>query len=179
MNVFDFSLKKLNGEEVSLSEYRGKAVLLVITATHSPYTAQYERLQELYDLHAEDGLEILDVPCNQFKNQAPETDGEILTFCTVKYGVMFPQFAKTDVIGANAPPLFSWLERESEFQGFRGMGGMMLSRQVKKMDPDFKRNNKIKWNFTKFLFDREGNLRFRFEPTQSLAAVKKRIEEIL
>ncbi len=179
MNVFDFSLKKLNGQEVALSEYRGKVTLLVVTATHSPYTPQYERLQELYDQHAEDGLEILDVPSDQFGGQAPETDGEILTFCTMKYGVMFPQFAKTDVSGERAEPLFQWLEQESKFEGFHGLGGMMLARKVKQDDPDYRQNNKIKWNFTKFLFDKTGQLRYRFEPTTSFMTVKKRVEELL
>ncbi len=179
MDIYDFTVKRMNGTEVSLSEYRDKVLLIVNSATQCKFTPQYEALQELYDQHADDGFEILDFPCNQFGGMAPGRDSEIFSYCLTRYGVTFPQFSKIDVVGEHADPLFLWLAAHSRFEGFHGPGGMFLSRAVKKMDPDYKRNNLVKWNFTKFLIDPNGEVVARFEPTTHMHTVKKRVELLL
>lgn len=179
MNVYDFTVKAQDGSDIALSDYRGKVLLIVNTATGCGFTPQYGDLQDLYDEHQKDGLEILDFPCNQFGEQAPGSDEEIHSFCTGRFGITFPQFAKIDVNGDNAIPLYKWLEDNSKFEGFGGVMGMVVSAVVKKTDKDYKNNSKIKWNFTKFLIDREGNLVARFEPTTSMKEVKKQVETLL
>ena len=166
MNAYDFKVMAQNGSEVSLADYRGKVLLIVNTATGCGFTPQYTELQELYETYRDRGLEILDFPCNQFGGQAPGTDEEFHTFCTGRFGITFPQFAKIDVNGENAAPLYRWLTENTAFEGFgTSPMALMLSGIVKKMDKDYKNNGNIKWNFTKFLIDREGNIAARFEPT--------------
>ena len=179
MNVYDFTVKTRKGEEVPLANYKGKTLLIVNTATGCGFTPQYKELQEIYDAHKDDGLEILDFPCNQFADQAPGTDEEIHTFCTGRFGITFPQFAKCDVNGENAIPLYKYLTENTTFDGFNGPAGLMLSGVVKKMDKDYKNNGNIKWNFTKFLIDREGNIVERMEPTMSMDKVKAEVEKVL
>ena len=180
MNVYDFTVTAMDGTEVSLSDYRGKALLIVNTATGCGFTPQYVELQKLYNECAEQGLEILDFPCNQFANQAPGTDEEIHTFCTGRFGITFPQFAKIDVNGENASPLYRWLTENTKFGGFgKSPMTLILSGVVKKMDKDYKNNGNIKWNFTKFLIDREGNIAARFEPTEDMKVVAEKVKEIL
>ena len=179
MNIYDFTVKTRKGEEVPLSNYKGQVLLIVNTATGCGFTPQYKELQEIYDAHKADGLEILDFPCNQFADQAPGTDEEIHTFCTGRFGITFPQFAKCDVNGENAIPLYQYLTANTTFEGFNGPAGLMLSGVVKKMDKDYKNNGSIKWNFTKFLIDREGNIVARMEPTLSMDKVKAEVEKVL
>ena len=179
MNVYDFTVKTRKGEEVPLSNYKGQVLLIVNTATGCGFTPQYKELQEIYDAHKADGLEILDFPCNQFADQAPGTDEEIHTFCTGRFGITFPQFAKIEVNGENAIPLYQYLTANTSFDGFGGPMGLLLSGVVKKMDKDYKNNGNIKWNFTKFLIDREGNIAARFEPTADMKLVREKIEELL
>lgn len=179
MNVYDFTVKAQDGTDVPLAGFKGKVLLIVNTATGCGFTPQYTDLQELYNAHQKDGLEILDFPCNQFANQAPGTDEEIHTFCTGRFGITFPQFAKIDVFGENQIPLYKWLEENSKFEGFKGLMGKVVSLAAKRNDKDFKNNSKIKWNFTKFLIDREGNLVARFEPTTNMKEVKKQVEALL
>ena len=177
MNIYDFSVKTRKGEDVSLSNYKGKVLLIVNTATGCGFTPQYDELQDLYDEFKDQGLEILDFPCNQFANQAPGNDEEIHSFCTGRYGITFPQFAKVDVNGDNAIPLFKWLTENTTFKGFGNSPmGMMLSIAVKKSDKEYKNNGNIKWNFTKFLIDRNGNIVERFEPTD-MKNLKSKIQE--
>ena len=177
MNLYDFTVKAMDGSDVSLADCKGKVVLVVNTATQCGFTPQYQPLQELYDTYHEQGLEILDFPCNQFGAQAPGTEEEIHTFCTGRFGITFPQFAKIDVNGENTIPLYQWLEEVGKFEGFGDTEtGKFMSGMLAKMDPDFENNNKIKWNFTKFLLDREGNFVARFEPT---ADVKTEVEEAI
>ncbi len=179
MGVYDFTVKAQDGSEVSLRSYEGKVLLIVNTATGCGFTPQYEELQDIYELHKDDGFEILDFPCNQFKEQAPGTDEEIHSFCESRYGITFPQFSKIDVNGENADPLYNYLTENTKFEGFSGPMSLVLKPIVKKMDSDYKNNGKIKWNFTKFLIDRSGNIVARFEPTESLDNVKSKIEEVL
>lgn len=180
MTVYDFSVKAQDGSEVSLADYKGKVLLVVNTATECGFTPQYGDLQKIYEAHQKDGLEILDFPCNQFGEQAPGTDSDIHTFCTGRFGVTFPQFSKIEVRGDGAIPLYKWLCENTKFEGFdKNPMGVILNGVAKKMDSDYKNNSAIKWNFTKFLIDREGNIVARFEPTASMKKVQEKIEEVL
>ena len=177
--VYDYSVKDRRGNEVSLKEYANEVLLIVNTATKCGFTPQYEELEKLFEKYHAQGFEILDFPCNQFADQAPGTDEEIHTFCTGRFGITFPQYAKIDVNGENAIPLYQWLTSSTKFDGFNGPMGLMLSGVVKKMDKDYKNNGNIKWNFTKFLIDREGNIVARFEPTMSMDKVRAAVEAAL
>ena len=179
MSIYDYSFKTREGEEVSMAQYKGKVLLIVNTATGCGFTPQYDGLQDMYDAHQKDGLEILDFPCNQFANQAPGSDAEIHDFCTGRYGITFPQFSKIDVNGEDALPLFKYLTANTTFGGSSGPMALILKPIVKKMDPDYKNNGNIKWNFTKFLVDREGNIVARFEPTDDMKVVTEKVEAIL
>ena len=180
MNVYDFTVKTRKGEDVALSDFKGKVLLIVNTATGCGFTPQYKELQEIYDADHDKGLEILDFPCNQFGNQAPGDNEEIHTFCTGRFGITFPQYGKIDVNGENAIPLYHWLTENTKFEGFgKGPQALLMAGVVKKMDSDYKNNGNIKWNFTKFLIDREGNIVSRFEPTESMENVKKAVEAAL
>ena len=166
MNIYDFTVKTQEGTDLSLSNYKGKVLLVVNTATECGFTPHYTDLQKIYDEMAEKGLEILDFPCNQFGGQAPGSDEEIHTFCTGRFGITFPQLSKVDVNGENAAPLFKWLTENTKFEGFGASPmALMMNGIVKKMDKDYKNNGKVKWNFTKFLIDRNGEIVARFEPT--------------
>lgn len=180
MSIYDYKVKGQDGTEISMDKYRGQVLLIVNTATGCGFTPQYTELQEIYEEFHGQGLEILDFPCNQFANQAPGEDEAIHSFCTGRYGITFPQFSKVDVNGANAIPLYRWLQDNSTFQGFGNSPMSLLIRPVaKKMDPDYKNNSKIKWNFTKFLIDRQGNVVERFEPTTDMDVVAEKISELL
>ena len=180
MNVYDFKVTAQDGSEVSLENYRGKVLLIVNTATGCGFTPQYDGLQDLYEECQEKGLEILDFPCNQFGNQAPGEDEEIHTFCTGRFGITFPQFSKVDVNGENAIPLYRWLTENTTFEGFgKSPMSLMMSGVAKKMDRDYKNNGNIKWNVTKFLIDREGNILARFEPTEKMEKVAEKVKEAL
>ena len=126
------------------------------------------------------GFEILDFPCNQFGEQAPGSDEEIHSFCTGRFGITFPQFAKCDVRGESAIPLFRYLAQNTSFDGF-GISpmGVMMNGIAKKMDKDYKKNGEVKWNFTKFVIDRNGEIAARFEPTQDMKFVAKKVKELL
>ena len=179
MNIYDFKVKSQDGSSVNLANYKGKVLLIVNSATGCGFTPQYTELQEIYTEFKDRGLEILDFPCNQFGEQAPGEDAEIHTFCTGRFGITFPQFSKIDVNGENADPLFKYLTENTKFEGF-GMSpmGVMLSGIAKKMDKDYKKNGKIKWNFTKFLIDRNGEIVARFEPTD-MKNLKEKVKECL
>ena len=179
MNIYDFTVKAMDGSDVDLSQYREKVTLVVNTATGCGFTPQYKDLQEIYDELKDKGFDILDFPCNQFADQAPGTDDEIHTFCTGRFGITFPQFAKVEVNGENADPLWKYITSNTKFEGFDGPAKLMLSPIVKKMDKDYKNNGNIKWNFTKFLVDKEGNIVARFEPTKDMKQVREAIVALL
>lgn len=180
MSVYDFTVTDQNGAPFSLASCQGKVLLIVNTATGCGFTPQYAELQELYAAHQADGLEILDFPCNQFGEQAPGSDEEIHDFCTGRYGVTFPQFRKIDVNGEHAIPLYQYLTANTTFEGFgKGPMALLLNQVAKKMDRDFTNNSAIKWNFTKFLISRDGEILARFEPTAAMKDVKKAVEEAL
>ena len=157
MSIYDYVVKNRKNEDVSLSDYKGKVVLIVNTATGCGFTPQYEGLENLYKKYHEKGLEILDFPCNQFGNQAPGTDEEIHEFCTLKYNTTFGQFAKVDVNGENESEVWKYLKSQKGFEG----------------------NSNIKWNFTKFLVDKEGNVVERYASTVTPEKIEKKIVELL
>ena len=178
MSIYDYKVRKMDGSEQDLAEYKGKLVMIVNTATGCGFTPQYEDLQKLYDEFKDKGFEILDFPCNQFKEQAPGSDEEIHTFCKGRFGIAFPQFSKIDVIGENADPLFKYLSENTTFQGF-GAKGLVLGPIVKSMDKDYKNNGNVKWNFTKFLIGRDGEIVARFEPTTDMKKVREAVEKAI
>ena len=157
MSIYDIKVKDANGNDVSLSEYKGKVLLIVNTATGCGFTPQYDGLQDLYEKYQGKGFEILGFPCNQFGNQAPGTQEEIASFCSSRYGITFRQFAKIEVNGKNQSPLYKFLKEQK--------GGVL--------------GDNIKWNFTKFLVDRDGNVIERFAPTVTPEKMEKNIEEVL
>ena len=180
MSIYDFTVKDRKGGDVSLADYRGKVLLIVNTATGCGFTPQYTELQEIYDAYHDQGLEILDFPCNQFGNQAPGSDEEIHEFCTVKFGTEFPQFSKIEVNGENASPVFVELATAKPFEGFgKGPKAMVMNKVAKTVDKEFGDAAYIKWNFTKFLVDREGTVVERFEPTAKMEDVSKAVAAIL
>lgn len=167
MNVYDFKVKDIRGNEVSLSDYSGKLLLIVNTASKCGFTPQYEGLEKLYKKYEDKGLVILGFPCNQFLQQDPGDNKEIMSFCKMNYGVTFPLFSKIDVNGKNEDPLYTYLKKEAPFKGFElnKDSGKMIQGVIKENYPDNLSGNGIKWNFTKFLIDRKGNVQARFEPT--------------
>ncbi|WP_092113342.1 glutathione peroxidase [Prevotella sp. KH2C16] len=175
-NLYGFTVKDEYEKEVKLEKYRGKVLLIVNTATRCGFTPQYKELQELYDQYKEQGFEILDFPCNQFGAQAPGSIQNIRQFCTENYETTFPLFDKIEVNGANELPLYTWLKSK---QGFRSLGkgikAKFMSGMLKKKDPGYASKSDIKWNFTKFLVDRQGKAIARFEPTQSMKEVAKAV----
>lgn len=179
MNAFDFKVKAQDGSEVDLAEFKGKVLLIVNTATGCGFTPQYTELQQMYAELQERGLEILDFPCNQFGEQTPGSDEEVHDFCTGRYGITFPQYSKIDVNGADAIPLYKWITENTKFEGFSGPMGLILKPIVKKMDKDYKNNGNIKWNFTKILVNRDGEIVARFEPTEDITKVAEKVREVL
>ena len=178
--VYDFSLKDKKGNEVSLSQYKGKVLLIVNTATGCGFTPQYEDLEAMYHRLKDKGLEILDVPCDQFGHQAPGSDEEIHQFCTLKFGADFPQFKKSEVNGANELPLYTWLKEQKGFNGsYDAKLAAVMEKLYNEANPEPRKKDDIQWNFTKFLIDRNGNVIARFEPTVDMKEVEKQVEAAL
>lgn len=174
--VYDLSVKDRKGNNISLSEYQGKVLLIVNTATGCGFTPHYEPLEAMYKELKDKGFEILDFPCNQFANQAPGSEDEIHEFCTLKFGTEFPQFAKIDVNGETADPLFVYLATEKPFEGFgKGLKNAALNKFAEANNKKFGDKAYIKWNFTKFLIDREGKVIARFEPTVDMGKVREAV----
>ena len=180
MSFYDYSVFTPKGEEISMKQFEGKVVLVVNTATGCGFTPQYKDLESMYEQYHDKGLEILDIPCNQFAGQTPGTDDEIHEFCTLRYNTKFPQMKKSDVNGENALPLFTYLKSQKGFEGFgKGPAALAMGVMLKKIDKDYKNNPDIKWNFTKFVVDREGNVVARFEPTAGMDKVRQCVEGLL
>ena len=180
MGFYDYSVPDTKGGEVSMKEDEGKVFLVVNTATGCGFTPQYKDLEEMYEKYHDRGFEILDIPCNQFAGQTPGTDEEIHEFCTLRYNTQFPQMKKSDVNGENELPLYTYLKGEKGFEGFgKSPMALAMSAMLKKFDKDYKNNPAIKWNFTKFLVDRSGNVVARFEPTADMKNVAKEVEALL
>ena len=171
--VYDFTVKDMQGSEVALSQYAGKVLLIVNTATGCGFTPHYEPLEAMYKDLKEQGLEILDFPCNQFANQAPGSEEEIHEFCTLKFGTEFPQFAKIDVNGDSADPLYAFLATEKPFVGFgKGIKNAALKKFADMNNKKFGDKTYIGWNFTKVLVNRAGEVVARFEPTVDMDEVR-------
>ena len=178
--VYDFKVKDRQGNEVSLSDYAGKVLLIVNTATGCGFTPHHDPLEEMYRDLKDRGFEILDFPCNQFAGQAPGSDDEIHEFCTIKFGTEFPQFAKIDVNGETADPLYAFLATEKPFEGFgKGLKNAALNKFADMNNKAFGDKAYIKWNFTKFLIDREGKVVARFEPTVDMKDVDAAVRAAL
>ena len=173
-SVYDFKVKDYAGQDVSLSDYKGKVLLIVNTATRCGFTPQYKELEALYKKYRGEGLEILDFPCNQFGQQAPGTIQEIHQFCSANFDIQFPQFDKIDVNGANEHPLYTWLKAQKGFSGFdvNDQRGKMMDGMLRKQDADYDKKSDIKWNFTKFLVSRDGRVLKRYEPTDKMTDIE-------
>ena len=179
MSIYELKVKNRNGEDISLNEFKDKVLLVVNTATGCGFTPQYEGLEELYKKYHNEGLEILDFPCNQFGNQAPGTDEEIHEFCALKYNTSFDQFAKIDVNGENELPLYTLLKNAIQDDKINGIKNKMAMKAIEKISKTAKEEKDIKWNFTKFLIDREGNVIARYSPTYNPLDMEDDIKKLL
>ncbi|MCM1104738.1 MAG: glutathione peroxidase [Clostridium sp.] len=181
MNIYDFKMEDAHGEERALADYAGKVVLIINSATECGFTPQYDDLQDLFEKYESSGLVILDFPCNQFGHQAPGSNEEIVSFCDSRYGITFPIFSKIEVNGDNEAPLYTYLKSKKGFAGFDPEHPLtpMLESVLERTDPGYAQKSDIKWNFTKFLIDREGVVVARFEPTADMAEVEEKIAALL
>ena len=172
--IYDFKVMNDEGQEVSLSDYKGKVLLIVNTATRCGFTPQYNELEALYKKYQSEGLEILDFPCNQFGEQAPGTIQEIRQFCTANFDIQFPQFDKIEVNGENEAPLYTYLKAQKGFSGFdlNDKTGKFMDEMLRKKDADYDKKSDIKWNFTKFLISRDGRVIKRYEPMDKITDIE-------
>ena len=179
--VYDFTVKDRKGKDVSLKEYADQVMLIVNTATKCGFTPQYDELEKLYEQYRSDHFVILDFPCNQFGQQAPGRDEEIHEFCKLNFGTEFPRFKKVKVNGDDAEPLFKFLQEEKGFAGWDMEHPIahILDDMLSKADPDYKQKPDIKWNFTKFLINKKGQVVARFEPTTKIDVIAAEIEKLL
>jgi glutathione peroxidase len=181
MKLYDFIARDIDGNDVSLEDYKGKVLLIVNTASKCGFTPQYKDLQKLYDKYQSRGFEILGFPCNQFMEQEPGTNEEIKAFCELNYGVTFPMFEKVQVNGKMAHPIFKYLKENSTFEGFDMSNPTykIIDAMLKEKFPHFAVGNEIRWNFTKFLVDREGKVVKRFEPAEDFFVIEEYINKLL
>ena len=179
--VYDFNLLDKKGNTVSLNQYKGKVLLIVNSATGCGFTPQYEDLEAIYRRLKDQGLEILDIPCDQFGHQAPGSDDEITEFCTLRFGTDFPQFKKSEVNGPNELPLYTFLKSQKGFEGFDMDNKIapLLVDMFDKTGSEWRTSADIKWNFTKFLVNRNGEVVARFEPTKDMTQVEDCIKSLL
>ena len=179
MSIYDYSIVDRNGKEIKLNDYKGKVLIIVNTATGCGFTPQYEGLEKLYEEYHDKGLEIIDIPCNQFGNQAPGTDDEIHEFCALKYNTSFDQFTKADVNGENELPLYTYLKEQKKDDKINGIKNKMAMKAIEKISKTAKNAGDIKWNFTKFLVDREGKVIERYSPTFNPKDIETDIKNII
>ena len=179
MSIYDYTVKNRSGEDVSISDYKGKVLIIVNTATGCGFTPQYEGLENLYKKYHDAGLEILDFPCNQFGSQAPGSDDEIHQFCQFKYNTSFDQFSKIDVNGENESPLFTYIKSQKTEDVIDGMKNKIAMKAIDKISTTCKKEGDIKWNFTKFLVDRNGNVVQRYSPTFKPEDMEEKIKELI
>ena len=178
--IYRFTAESNSGEEVDFSDYKGKVLLVVNTASKCGFTPQYDGLEALYEKYKEKGLVVVGFPCDQFGHQEPGSNEEIEEFCRLNHGVTFPLMAKSDVNGENANEVFKWLYSEKPFAGFGdGDTGKFMDGMLSRQDPDYASNPDIKWNFTKFLVDRKGHVVARFEPVVTPEQMESEIEALL
>ena len=179
MSIYNFKVKKRNGEELSLDENKGKVMLIVNTATGCGFTPQYEGLEMLYEKYHDKGLEILDFPCDQFGHQAPGTDDEIHEFCTMKYDTKFDQMSKIEVNGDNELPLYTYLKKEMPNEEVKGLKNKAAMKAIRKISTTCKKEGDIVWNFTKFLVGKKGNIVKRYDPTFNPKDMEEEIVKLL
>ena len=179
MGIYDISVKNANGEDVSLSDYKGNVIIIVNTATGCGFTPQYKPLEEMYEKYHDKGLEIIDVPCNQFAGQAPGSDEEIHEFCTAKYKTKFDQLKKIEVNGEGEAPLYTWLKEQAPDEEVKGLKNKAAVKMIAKLSQTTKKPSDIKWNFTKFLVDRNGTVVKRFDPTFPPEKIDEEIQKLL
>ncbi len=179
MNIYDYVVKNRQGEDVKINQYKGKILLIVNTATGCGFTPQYEALEMLYKKYHDEGLEILDFPCDQFGHQAPGSDDEIHEFCTAKYQTTFDQLKKIDVNGENADPFITHIKKNAPKEIINGVKNKMVMKGIEKISTTCKDATDIKWNFTKFLVDREGNVVARYSPIESPMIMEEKIKELI
>lgn len=179
MNIYDINVENIKGEDISLSEYKGKILLIVNTATGCGFTPQYDALEGLYEKYKDQGFEVLDFPCNQFGNQAPGSDTEIHEFCTLKYNTTFSRFKKIDVNGINESKLYTYLKEKMPTEDVKGIKNKMAMKAISKISKTTKTDGDIKWNFTKFLVDRNGNVIKRYAPVIEPEEIEKDIKDLL
>ena len=178
--IYDYKITTGKGEELDLNDYRGKVIMVVNTATGCGFTPHYAPIEQMYRDYHDQGLEILDIPCNQFGGQAPGTDDEIHEVCTMHFNTTFPQMKKACVNGENELSLYTYLKSQKGFEGFgEHQYKALLEEMFAKADPDWASKPDIKWNFTKFIIDREGNVVARFEPTADMEEVEACVKSLL
>lgn len=179
MNIYNLSVQKRDDSTLELKKLKGKVLLIVNTATGCGFTPQYEGIEKLYEKYHEKGLEVLDFPCNQFGHQAPGSNDEIHEFCTAKYQTKFDQLAKIDVNGENESPIYTFLKTNSPKEEIKGFKNKMAMKAIMKISKTCVNENDIKWNFTKFLIDRDGMVVKRYDPTFKPQDMEKDIIELL
>jgi len=178
--LYEMTALSNKGEEVAFSDYAGKVLLIANTASKCGFTPQYDGLEALYQKYKDQGLVVISFPCDQFGHQEPGSNEEIAEFCRLNHGVMFPLMDKCDVNGENAHPVFQWLYAEKPFAGFgEGETAQFMDKMLSSKDPEYASNPDIKWNFTKFLVDRKGNVVARFEPTVAPEQMEQQIADLL
>ena len=178
--VYDFTAESNDGETVAFSQYKGKVLLIVNTASKCGFTPQYDGLEKLYQKYGFRGFSVIGFPCDQFGHQEPGSDEEVAAFCRLNYGVTFLLMAKSDVNGENANEIFKWLYSEKPFAGFGDSEtGKFMDGMLSRQDPDYASNPDVKWNFTKFLIDRKGRVVARFEPVVTPDELEAQIESLL
>ena len=180
MSIYDYAYTSIEGNPVSMSDYKGKVVLIVNTASKCGFAPQYEGLEALYQRYRDQGFEVIGFPCNQFMDQEPGDEAAISEFCSVRYGVTFPMSAKADVRGDDAIPLFRYLTEQKGFEGMgKGIKNKAFDMMLKARYKDGYKDSQVKWNFTKFLVDRQGEVTARFEPVVEPAEIAAYIEKLL
>ncbi len=179
MSIYDYTVKARKGATLNLADLKGRVLLIVNTATGCGFTPQYAALEALYEKYHDQGFEVLDFPCNQFGHQAPGDDSEIHEFCTAKYKTQFDQLAKIDVNGEGEEPLYTFLKEAQPDEKVEGMKNKAAMAMIAKISTTCKKPGDIKWNFTKFLVDREGNVVKRYNPTSEPASFEADIAALI
>ncbi|MBR4213284.1 MAG: glutathione peroxidase [Bacteroidales bacterium] len=177
--IYDFKALNNRGAEVNFAEFEGKVLMIVNTASKCGFTPQYDGLEALYQKYKEDGLVIIGFPCDQFAHQEPGSNEEIAEFCRLNHGVTFPLMAKTDVNGANAEPIFEYLKTQAPTEEYNGLKAKAAAKMFKTISKSVEKESDIKWNFTKFLINRNGTIVKRYAPTTTPDKIEKDIEEML
>lgn len=180
MKLYDHTVPTPSGEELSLKQFEGKVLMIVNTATGCGFTPQYRDIEVMYEKYRSQGFEVLDIPSNEFGGQTPGSDEAIQEFCQLNYQTQFPQMRKSEVNGQDALPLYQHLKKQQGFRGFgKGPKALAMKALMLKTDRNYKDNADIKWNFTKFIVDRTGQVVARFEPNEDMKKVEQFVQGLL